>query len=152
MAWFRKQKRKTAASSGEAKQSCPKCGEASFTAVTQALPRTPGQRENEEMGDLVDQNTGHCETCGLIAWGQVYASGGSDEENARRALLNNTLLLAWTKDCRERHQQGEPTTKQHETEFLNGARTAFGREFEQLNHKRFVTICLENAQARLRKR
>jgi hypothetical protein len=152
VAWFRKQKRKATSEGATGKKPCPKCGQASFTPVTQALPRTPGQREHEEVGDLVDQSTGHCEECGLIAWGQVYSSGGSSEENARRALLNNTLLLAWTEECRERRQRGEPTTKQHESEFLNGARNAFGREFEQLNHKRFVTICLENAQARLRKR
>ena len=155
MAWFRKQKRKANAESAIAAPNapaCPHCGERSFSAITEALPREAGEHERVAMGDLVDSNTGHCAHCGLIAWGQVYASGGNAEERERRALLNNTLLLAWTEECRERHRRGEPTSKQHEAEFLNGARRAFGREFEQLNHKRFVAICLESAQARLRKR
>lgn len=154
MAWFRKQKRKATpdAPSAERGTACPCCKEATFTPVNEALPRTAGQNEREKMGDLVDDKTGYCSKCGLIAWGEAYAPGGNDEERARRALLNNTLLLAWTRECRDRHSRGEPTTKQHEAEFLNGARRAFGAELEHSNHKRFVAICLEHAAKRLRRR
>lgn len=154
MAWFRKQKRKIAGAPGEVDDArlCPCCKEGTFARVSEALPRTRGQHDREKMGDLVDERTGYCSSCGLIAWGEVYAKGGNDEERARRALLNNTLLLAWTRECRERHARGEPITKQHEVEFLNGARAAFGPEFEQLNHKRFVALCLEGAAKRLRQR
>ncbi|MFZ5891729.1 MAG: hypothetical protein ACOY0T_11800 [Myxococcota bacterium] len=154
MAWFRKRKKESHATppGTDAGLTCPNCGKKTFTAVTKALPRKPGQQAHEDMGELVDESTGHCSECGLIAWGKVYASAGNQDERARRALLNNTLLLAWTQECRERHRRGEPTTKQHEVDFLSGARSAFGLEFDQLNHKKFVAICLENAGARLRKR
>lgn len=154
MAWFRKQKRKGAsgAPGTESGTACPCCKEATFTPVDEALPRAAGQREREKMGELVDDKTGHCSNCGLIAWGEVYAKGGNDEERARRALLNNTLLLAWTRECRDRHARGEPTSKQDEVDFLSGARAAFGPELDHLNHKRFVAICLESAAKRLRRR
>jgi hypothetical protein len=154
MAWFKKQKPKSAAESkaGGAYVACPICGASSFVAVSHALPRTQDEKQRVPMGELVDENTGYCSACGLIAWGKVYASSGSEDERARRALLNNTLLLAWTEECRERHRHGEPSTKEDEKLFLSGARKAFGLEFDQLNHKQFVTICLEGAQSRLRKR
>ncbi len=154
MAWFRKQKRKASldAPAGEGRAVCPCCKQATFTLVNEALPREAGKEEREKMGDLVDDKTGYCSKCGLVAWGEAYASGGNEEERARRALLNNTLLLSWTRECRERHARGEPTTKQHEVDFLNGARRAFGSELDHSNHKRFVAICLESAAKRLRRR
>jgi len=154
MAWFgkRKDKPSTESTGSEGASACPNCGQRTFVAVMHALPRAQGKQEQEPMGSLVDERTGHCSACGLLAWGKVYANGGSNDERARRALLNNTLLLAWTEECRERHLQGKPSTKEHEAAFLSGARKAFGGEFDHLHHKKFVTICLEGAQSRLRKR
>lgn len=149
MSFFRKAKRtNTEPGSLGPLTACPACGRQTFTAVTRAFDAKGGF---EPAGELVDERTGHCE-CGLLAWGEVYAPSADAETRERLALINNTLLLNWTRECRARHSAHEPTTEAHQRTFYSEARRRLGPDFPRLNHQQFVALCLRGAEQRLRAR
>jgi hypothetical protein len=151
MSFFRKSKRRAPAPAPGPSLGgpCPACGEASFTPVTSAFAATGEPGVFEPMGELVDERTGHCE-CGLVAWGKVYAPSADAATRQRLALINNTLLLNWVRECKARHREGEATNSAHEQAFYAEARRRLGPDFARLNHAKFVGICLRSAEQQLR--